>query len=178
MIFLLTQYAFAGDGAHVPSSLTLIAQTTNVALLLGAIVYFAGKNVRSYFQQKRQDFLMVAEKAQAAQKAAEQDLQSLQRKIDKLESEKAVSLMRAQAEAQDLKKQLLAEAEALTQRMIREAEKSAQMEVEKAKMSLRQEMLTQALSMTRDHLAQQVTVEDHARLQGEFIANLQQAGPR
>ena len=47
------------------------------------------------------------------------------------------------------------------------------MEVEKAKNQLREALITEALGVARSHISQKVTVEDHQRLQSDFIHNIQ-----
>ena len=157
-------------GLNVP---TLIAQTVNVSVLAGILYYFSAAKVRDYFRSKRAEFLDVAERAQAAQKRAQMEHDALEAKLQKLRLDRDAAVMRAQAEAADLRRTMVAEAEALSKKILQEAQKAAQSEVEKARLVLRQEMLDQAMALTRAQLKKQVSVEDHARLQGQFLHNIE-----
>lgn len=162
------------DGATVK---TIIYQFINIGLLIGGLIYFLRKSVKEFFASKKSAFIAEAEKAQSARLAAEQEHMQIQVRLNKLESTADESLSRARAEAAEMRNQMIAEAQALSKRIREEAHLSAQLEIERAKNHLREQMIKEAVESSRQQMNTKVSVDDHKRLQGEFINNIQ-AVPR
>jgi len=169
----------AEPGEHGPASLdphtlrTLIYQFINVALLVVGLVYFLKDGVRQFFQDKQKEFLAAEEKAQAAKQAAQAEHLAIQIKLTKLESTADENLSRAQAEASDLRNQMLKDAQEISERIRHEAKIAALHEVEKARESLRHQMIVEAAKLTEQNMKEKVSSDDHRRLQGDFIQNIE-----
>jgi F-type H+-transporting ATPase subunit b len=172
LVSLAEEHAAHGEAHAIPTKL-IAYQTLNVVLMIVALVYFLKEPVRKFFLDKRSLFLSAAQKAEAARKAAEDEHAQIKVRLTKLESTADESVVRARAEAADMKKQLIAEAEVLSKRIRQEAEEAARNEVEKAKNQLRESLIRESLEMAKSQLASKVTPEDHKRLQTEFISNIQ-----
>lgn len=178
-VILNAQSAFAAGSADGHASLdgqtikTIGYQAFNVTILLSALLYVGLPKIRGFLKQKRQDFLAVAERAQAARVTAEKEFQQVRQRLDQLEAQKAENILRAKAEAADLKNQIEAEAQTLAKRIREEARASARSEVDRARRQLQEEMFVEAGRLARQSLEQKVSSEDHERLQGDFIQNIQ-----
>lgn len=174
-VLLLPQILLAAGGTQydgVPWG-KVGAHAFNVALLFGAIVYFAKTPVKEFFANKKSSFLAEAEKSQAARIAAEKARQDIQNKLNHLEATAAESVARARAEAQDLKRQLIAEAESSSLRLKNEAKSAAQAEVQKAKDSIRAALISESIKEARAKVQAGVTADDQARLESKFLSNIQ-----
>ncbi len=178
LILILSQAALAAEHgtAHegIPTR-TVIYQLINFTLLIGGLIYFLREPVGKYFHDKRADYLNAASKAETARKAAEAERMEMQIRLTELESTADESVTKARIEAAEMKKQLLAEAEALSKRIREEAEISAKFESERAKNQLRENLIKESIELAKAQLGSKVTVEDHQRLQEEFISNIQGA---
>jgi hypothetical protein len=65
------------------------------------------------------------------------------------------------------------DAENTAKRIRDEAKEAARIEVEKAKIQLREALVEEAMSIARKQISSAVTVEDHQRLQADFINHIQ-----
>lgn len=181
-ILLFSIRVFAADAHHgggldAATIKTIVYQTINVGILVGALIYFLRKPTREFFAEKRASYLKEAQKAEAARRAAEEERQQIKARLHKLEVTADESISRARAEAAEMRNQMIAAAQALSQRIKEEARLSAILEVEKAKRNLREQMISEAIEAARQQMGTKVSVADHARLEGEFISNIQ-AVPR
>lgn len=172
---LLPQIVLAAGGEHYDSVpwAKVGAHAFNVALLFGAIIYFAKTPVKNFFANKKASFLAQAEKSQAARLAAEKARQDIQNKLNHLEATAAESVARARVEAQDLKRQLIAEAESSAVRLKNEAKSAAQAEIQKAKESIRAALISESIKAARKKIQSEVSAEDQARLESKFLSNIQ-----
>jgi F-type H+-transporting ATPase subunit b len=172
MVTLPTVALAAGKGEGVPWG-TVAAQAFNVSLLFGTLFYFLRTPVKNFFANKKTNFVSAAEKSQAARKAAEAERIEIHVRLTKLESTADETISRARAEASDMKKQLIAEAKSLSEKLRQEAQVSAKLEVERAKNALRAAMIQDATKLAREEMGNKISGEDHGRLQGQFIQNIQ-----
>ncbi|HRO66313.1 MAG TPA: ATP synthase F0 subunit B, partial [Pseudobdellovibrionaceae bacterium] len=134
---LVSQAAFAaeGHGDGIPGKL-IFWQVFNLGILLSALFYLLRQPVKDYFAQRRASFLQAAEKTKASRQAAEEKYRELKEKIENLDRTRAESLARAEAEAGDLKKQLILTANELAARIRKEAEATSKIEVLRARREL------------------------------------------
>ncbi len=151
---------------------TIVFQAINVGVLIAGLVYFLKKPTREFFKNKKETFVAAARKSLEARQTAENEKMQIQVRLNKLESTADESLSRAKAEAADMRTQMLAEAETISKRIRQEANSAARLEVERAKNHLREQMIADATTLSRGQM-QKVTTEDHQRLQGAFIDNIQ-----
>lgn len=181
MLFSMAGQALAASGGHGEAHLGehQIQVITYQAINLGAIAiglfYFLRKPVKDYFKQKHANYMKAAEIALEAQRKAESEHLQIQVQLSKLESTKHESLQRAKAEAADLRNSLVQEAQVLSKRIQEEMHATAQLEVQKAKIYLRQAMVDGAIQAADQKVKTVLSREDHARLNGEFVANIEAA---
>lgn len=155
----------------------IIYQAINVGMIIVGAVWFLAKPTRAFFIQRRTDFLAAAEKSQNIRKQAEEEREKIRQQLYKLESTAAESISRARAEAADLKGLLVREANALAEKIRKESETSAAIEVQKAKVSLRHQAIEEAAGLAEKQVSASVSSEDHARLNREFIKNIETVQP-
>jgi F0F1-type ATP synthase membrane subunit b/b' len=172
LIFTSLAAQAAGAGGHHFPWDRFVYQCINVAILTVAIVYFTRKSIKEFFKGRHAQFVAAANKAQAVRLAAEQENQDIKARLSKLEATAEESVLRARAEAAQMKHSLVADAEATAKRLAAEAEASAKLEIEKAKLKLREQLVQESLSAARSAL-EKVSSDDHQRLQGQFIENMQ-----
>lgn len=152
---------------------TLFWQAVNVTVMFAGLIYLLRKPVRDFFSNKKSSFVAAAEKANEIRKQAEQEQSDIRVRLTKLESTADESISRARAEAADMKKQMILEAETMTKKIKEEAEAAARLEIEKAKNKLRNQMIADAIEQAKNNIETKVSSEDHKRLQGDFINNIQ-----
>lgn len=152
---------------------SIIVQAVNLFGLLALLGWILRKSVTSYFNDRRQVYLDLVQKADSAKLAAEQSRREIATKIENLEKTTEQSLRQASAEAAELRTRILAEAKEVTAKMQAEAERTAAVELEKAKLELRQSMLTTAVDAARKTLQEKVGGAEQKRLQNEFAAKIQ-----
>lgn len=174
----------ASEGEHHgPAHLTdhdvqkIIYQAINVGAILIGLIYFLRKPTKEFFQQRRKDYLAAAQKSQDLQRAAEQERANIQAQLTKLENTADESISRARAEAADLKATLINEAKLLSERLRTEAQNTATIEVAKAKMALKEQTIEEAAQLAQKQVASSVSADDHARLNKEFIKNIETVQP-
>lgn len=165
--------AHEGHGLDDHQIKTIIYQTINVSILFAGLFYFLKNPIKSFFKDKKANFILAAEKAQSIKASAEKEHMEIQVRLTKLESTSDESVSRARAEAADMKKQLIAEANSVYSRIRNEAEAAAKLEVEKAKKTLREQLILDATQMAHEQMKTKVSGDDHKRLQGEFIHNIE-----
>jgi F-type H+-transporting ATPase subunit b len=176
IVFYSQAFAAGGSGGHgldEHAIKTIIYQAINVFVLFGGLIYFLKKPVQQHFKQKKESFIASASKAESARAAAESEHMQIQVKLTKLQNTADESISRAKAEAASVRNQMVAEAEAVSKRIKDEAAVAAKLEYEKAKARIRDLMLQEAIEASRAQLSSKVSNEDHARLQGNFINNMQ-----
>jgi len=163
----------AGHDDHSIPAKLITYQTINVVAMLIGLFIVLKKPLQEYFKEKKATFLVAAQKAEAARRAAEDERAQIQARLSKLESTAEESVARARAEASDMKKQMIADGEAMSKRIREEASSAAKQEVERAKIQLRESLIKEALEVSRQQLSSKITTEDHKRLQTDFIQNIQ-----
>jgi F-type H+-transporting ATPase subunit b len=162
-----------GHGFDEHAKRTIMWQLLNVSVMVAGLVYYLKTPIRKMFSDKRVAYMAAAERAEAARKLAEQEHMEIEVRLTKLESTADESVSRARAEAADMKKSLIAEAENMSRKIREEAEVAAQLEVVNAKNILRQQLISESVALAKSTIQTKVSSEDHKRLQGDFINNIQ-----
>ncbi|MFN7728893.1 MAG: hypothetical protein ACK5P7_07035 [Bdellovibrio sp.] len=161
-----------GHGLDEKTTKTIIFQAINVGIMLAAMVYFLKNTVQSYFKEKRAAFLATAEKAQAAKRQAQREHDEIKNQLIKLESTADDAISRAKAEAVDMRKLMIQEAQGQVKKIQEEASRSAQIEIQRARRELRDHTIREATRLAKETIEQKVSIEDHKRLQVDFIQNI------
>ena len=174
---LLPQLAHAAGGHHgdgVPT--TVIYQAINLAILFGGIIYFTKDSAVQFFKARHGAYLDAAEKSAAARKEAEKNLADVKSRLDHVLSTKDQAILKAQQQAEELKANLAAEAEAAVKRIRSEAELTAKLEIQRARKELQEKLVKDSIDAARVVLTKDIGGADHAKLQGEFVKNVEVHG--
>lgn len=171
-----TASAADGHGASVPLR-EVFWQVFNLTILFGGMIYFLRQPVKNFFAQRRTDFVDAANKSQAARLEAEKQFADIKNKLQLLESTRTESFARAEAEAADMRRQMIKDAEEIAQRVRHEAETTAQIEVQKARTELREAFVKEAVDAARTVLTKDIGSQDHQKLQNDFAQHLQGVNP-
>lgn len=152
-------------------------QVINLGILLVALFYLLRKPTVSFFKNRQTNFLSAAQKSQAARAEAEKQYLEIKQRLDRLEGNREEDLARAQAEAADLRKQMIKEAHDVAARVKAEAETTMNIELQRAKHELQQAFVREAVAVARDVMTKDLSAQDQQRLQGDFSKNLQAVNP-
>lgn len=154
---------------------TIIYQVINVGILVAGLVYFTRATIRAALESRKKAYLEATEKAQNALRKAEEERRDLQDKLTKLEATRRETVARAEAEAADLRKNIIEEARQIAANAKKEAEEASRIEVAKAQRQIREFMIEQARATAEKQLKSGISQEDHQKLTGKFITNIEAA---
>lgn len=147
-------------------------QAVNLAILIGALVYFARKPIQEFFATRRTGIQTHLNEATELLEQAEQRNADLQRKLVDLSTEvseiKAIARERAGEEAA----RIISDAEATAERIRRDAGAAVDQEFRRAQSELRAEAADLALSLAATKLEAEVGEADRDRLVDEFITRV------
>lgn len=176
LMILVPSAAFAAGakGEGVPVQ-TIIAQTVNLAILFGGVIYFFKDAIKQAFIDRKSQYLAAAQKSASARDEAEKSLSDLKLKIQNLESQKEEELKRAEHDAVLMKAQIFAEAQALAAKIRSEAELTAKVESQKAESQLRSQLLAESIQAAKMILSKDISSQDHEKLQNDFVSHVEGA---
>ncbi|KYG68962.1 ATP synthase subunit B [Bdellovibrio bacteriovorus] len=171
-LFIITAPALAlaaGGGHHdgIPSA--VMYQAINVAILVAGLIYFTKDGIVSFFSGRKAAYLEAAQKSAFAREQAEKEFVDIKNKLANLDATREESLRKAQAHADDMKKQILDEANEVTKRIRQDAELTAKLEVQRAQNELRNQLLKDSMEAARTVLTKDIGSADQQKLQKDFI---------
>ena len=171
-----TEVGHVGHETHGVPWASIGVQAFNFGLLLVFLGWILRKTIAAHFAHRARDYRQLVERAETARRAAEQGHREIKERLDKLEAGAAESLVRAKAEAEELKGRMIADAKGFSQKLEQEAQRSVQVELEKAKAELRRELLQQALKTSGENLKSKLGSSEQKKLQSEFVDKMQVVG--
>lgn len=148
-------------------------QLLNLAILLGAIVYFARKPLLGYLAGRRSQIQSDLDTAASLLSEAEARHQEIQGKLSELESEVEALQSQARQRAEEESKRILAEAQRSAERIQSDATAAIDQELLRAQRELRSEAAALAVDMAAEILSQEVGDADRERLLDEFISRVE-----
>lgn len=178
-IYVLPVLAFAEDAHHAAADdhsipwMTVISQAFNFFLLIALLTWVSKKAVVKMFGERRQVYLDLVQRADAAKNEAEKNRREIAGRLKTMEDSSQASLAQAKAEAQELQKKIVNEAQELSNKVREESERAAKFELERAKQELRAEVLSTALDAARRSLVEKVGGPEQKKLQNEFVEKIQ-----
>lgn len=158
------------DGEGVPKA--VVYQLINVTILIVGLVYFTKDHIVQFFAGRKAAYLEAAQKSAFAREQAEREFVDIKEKLTTLEATRGDSLRKAQAHADDLKKQIVDEAQTVTKRIRDEAQLTANLEVQRAQKELREQLLKDSVEAARVVLTKDLSSSDQQKLQKDFINNV------
>ena len=151
----------------------VIYQSFNLALLLGALIYFGRKPISEFFSTRRSGIKSELSEAADLLTQAEQRNSELQRRLVDLGSEIEGIQEEAGRRAEEEAERILADARATADRIRRDAQAAVAQELRRAKSELREEAADLALEIAAQKLNEQVGEADRDRLVDEFILRVE-----
>lgn len=177
LIVLMTPVlVFAAGGEHgaghgeIPKA--VLFQAINVGILIVGLVYFTKDAIVDFFAGRKAEYLEAAQKSAAARAHAEKEFAEMNAKIADLESSSQDSLKKAQAHAEEIKKQILDEANSASKRIRDDAELTVKLEVQRAQKELRTQLLQDSVEAARVVLTKDLGSSDQQKLQKDFINHI------
>ncbi len=155
---------------HVPP--VVFHQALNVAILGGILFYFLKDSVRSYYKNKRENYLKAATEVANLKKQVEEQALVLKNKIRELDATADQAQRTAEASAKEYQSKLLAEARDQAEKLKRETEKTVKAEVYRAVETLKAEIVDQSITSSRQLIGTQIKDNDQKRLLSEFVEKI------
>jgi len=171
-LILLALPAHAAE-EHASDLNSILLNAVNLAILIAALVYFARKPLRAYFDKRRADIQGDLRAAADQLATAESTYAKWQRRMIDLEAEldeiRTTSRQRAEAE----RERIIQSAHATAERIRRDATAAVDLELRRAREILREEAAQLAIQLAGERLAREVTDADRDRLIDEFIDRIE-----
>ncbi|HEY8370704.1 MAG TPA: ATP synthase F0 subunit B [Thermodesulfobacteriota bacterium] len=149
-----------------------VAHLVNFAILVGALVYFAGPRVKAALEERRAAYARAIEDAARLKADAEARAREYRERLARADAEIEALKAQYRADAEAERARILAEAERAAERIRRAAEQTAAQETAKARVLLREEAARLATSLAEQAIRRDLTPADHARLVQDFITRL------
>lgn len=153
--------------AEIPK--VVLYQVINVVILVAGLIYFTKDGIVAFFKDRKAQYLEAAQKSAFAREQAEREFVDIKNNLAQLDATRADSLNKAQAHADDLRKQIMDEAQAVSKRIKEDAQLTAKLEVERAQRELRTQLLTDSVEAARIVLTKDLGSADQQKLQKYFI---------
>ena len=179
MLFAVAARAAEHGEAHAADlpTKTVLWQAFNLFFVILILYFVTRKSLPELFRQRQAGYVASAKKADEAKLEAEKQFTDIKHKLENLTSNYDESISRAQAEAADLRKQLISEAQDQARRIKDEAEVTVKIEAQKAQRDLHDTFVKESIGMARAALSKDIAQNDHQKLQTDFAKNIQAVQP-
>lgn len=167
---LVSQAALAAGGAHIPTG-TILVQLLNIVLFAGLLIYLLRKKVKTYFAEKKEDYLEAVNKAEKLKVEADAEKKEIEAKIASFKNTNADEIAKAKAEAEALKQSIVEQAKSISATIEREASKTVENEMVKAKARLRESLLEHAIGDAKAKFSS-ISNDDHRKMNQQFVDGL------
>jgi F-type H+-transporting ATPase subunit b len=148
----------------------------NLALLLGALVYFGRRPIQELFAARQGRIRGELDGAARALADAESRYADWQRKLAALDAEMVRIREQARQRAESEREHILADASAAAERIRADASAAVDQELRRAREDLRREAAELAIEIAAETLRTRVTDADRSRLVDEFIETIERSG--
>lgn len=172
MLFGIAAPAFAAGGEG-PSTMDLVWQAANLAILLVVLVVAARKPVQAYFADRRAEIKQDMETAANLLSQGEKHFADWQGKIVELGAEVDAIRSETRDRAEQERDQIIATAHDSAERIKSDAMAAIDQELRRAQSDLRKEAAHLAVDMAEEILRAQVEGRDLERLADEFITRVE-----
>lgn len=174
-LLVVSSLAFANAEEHASNEIPKVVfwQAVNLIILFVGLFYATKGHIVNLFKTRRETFLNAAEKSQKVKQEAEKTYLEIKNKLDTLKINETESIQRAKADALVLKEKMLHEAKEISDKAIVDAQSTIKMELNKAKNKLRDELISESFSIAKNNLTKDISITDHARLQGEMVNKIE-----
>lgn len=168
--------AFASGDSHGPSTMDLVWQAVNLAIVLGVIFVLARKPIQAYFAERRDEIKSDMDAAAKLLVDAEESFKDWQGKIVALDAEMETIRRDTRQRAEQEREQIVAAAHDSAERIKSDALAAIEQETRRAQSELRKEAAHLAVDLAEEILQSQVEDRDRDRLADEFITRIEPNG--
>ena len=168
-LFATPAWASGGEGEGGG----LLYPTINFVLLIAALVYFAGKPVKKFFNDRRGEIQTDLKKSSDLMGEAEAKFATWQRKLADLDQELEAIRETSRQRAESERDHIIADATAAAERIRADATAAIEQELRRSRAVLREEAADLALELAANLLRSQVNDGDRERLVSEFIERIE-----
>lgn len=145
----------------------------NLALMLGALIYFARKPVMSFLRERRSGIERDLHGAEQLLRDAESRLAEWRDRAARLDADVAEIKRIARTAAEQDSARIVAEARAVAERIRRDAASAVEREAKRAQERLRRETAERAVAAAERVLREKIQPSDEGRLFDEFITRVE-----
>ena len=163
----------ASDGDHGPSTMDLIWQAANLAILIGVLFAVARKPIIGFFSDRREEIKSEIDNASQVLDNAEKHFSEWQGKIVDLQGELDEIRATARQRAEDEREHIIAAAHDTAERIKGDAVTAIDQELRRARAELQDEAADLAMDLAAKLLREQVGESDRERLVDEFITRIE-----
>jgi F-type H+-transporting ATPase subunit b len=168
--------ALAAGDAHGPTTMDLVWQAINLAILLVVLFVLARKPVQAYFAERRNEIKNDIEAAANLLDDGERRFKEWQGKIVDLGTELETIRSDTRLRAEQERELIVAAAHDSADRIKADAMVSIEQETRRAQAELRKEAAHLAVDLAEEILRNQVEDRDRDRLADEFITRIEPGG--
>lgn len=144
----------------------------NLAVLFGAIFYFAGPALRRYFQDRRQRIQEQMQAAERAQAEAQAKLARIEQRLANLDEEIALIREDARRQAEAESARILEQAEQEASKVLANAEREIQGMSRSAVKQLKRQASRLAVELAEKKIRKDLSGRDDSRLIDDFFESL------
>ena len=171
-------HAAEHEGAQASGIPTAVYwQFFNVFFVVLILYFVTRKSLPELFRQRQAGYVASAKKADEAKLEAEKQFLDIKHKLEHLNTSYDENVSRAQAEAADLKKQLIQEAQEQARRVKEEAEMTVKIDLQKAQREVHEVFVKESIAMAHSALSKDIALADHQKLQTDFTKNIEAVHP-
>lgn len=152
--------------------MTIVAQAVNFGALVLILVFFTRKQVRNLFINRRQEFDVAIQRAQAAKLDAETRQKEILAQLKKIEDTYQDSINKATVKAEGVRIAMVEDAKHAAERIRQETEATYKNEVNSAILSLKAELLKGSIENAETLLKTKMQKADHENLQDTLMKTI------
>ncbi len=170
MSFLFSGSLFAAGGSdhgEIPWK-TIGFQAFNVSVLLFIIIYFGKSKVVALFEDRRKQFQLNFDKANALLEQATKQNQEIKQKLKHIKDTEAETLLKAKAESKQLTENAKNEVDQISEKMMNDVRKLIQTEIQKAKTSIVFDTLEETATLAKNVISKEVDETKNLKIVDNF----------
>jgi F-type H+-transporting ATPase subunit b len=152
----------------------LFNQALTLLVLLGAIIHFAGGQIKANLKGRADELAQEINAAQAAHDQAQELLSKYEGMIAQLESERAELLESYRAQGEEEKARLIEEGEREAERVTKDAQRQLDNELSAMQRDIERELVESSLARAEELILSKLNLTDHNRLTEGYLTELEQ----
>ncbi|MHB8111614.1 MAG: F0F1 ATP synthase subunit B family protein [Syntrophorhabdaceae bacterium] len=151
---------------------SIVLKFVNFAVLVGLLIYFVGKPLKSFLAKRHQTVKMQLEESERTLKEAQALRAEYQARLDKLDGEIEIFKKETLLEAETEKKKIIQEALDFATRIREQARLTASQESKDVARKIKEEISRLTVGEAQKLITEKITQSDHDQLVEEFIVKL------